>query len=311
MAERALILGGGGFIGSHLAERHLRAGDEVHIAVRPGWRRPSPTFLPNAAVLPADLGETEQIEDLFAAARPTLVYHLATATPHSAAAPADHFDPVWLEEARNLARIIDVARRYRPEIKAFVRSGTIAEYGSSSAPMREDDREQPATAYGAALLTATHYLGLVARDLPFRTVTARLALTYGPGQNEAFLVPALLRHSLARKPFHVRDPACRRDMIHVDDVTRGLMTLARADLAAGEIVNICSGVALSNRHIAETVWARTGAPRELLTFGAAGAASSVLWSSTHKARDLIGFEARIPFDQGIERTVRVLTARSD
>jgi nucleoside-diphosphate-sugar epimerase len=261
-------------------------------------------------VLTLDLGSTEQIEDVFAAARPTLVYHMAMGIPQGPDSPHDPFDGRWLSDAGNLTRLLEVARRFRPELKAFVRTGSLAEYGQASAPSREDDREHPATLYGTALVAASHYLAFVAPQLPFPVYTARLGLTYGPGQKDSFLAAALVSHCLAREPMHIREPSARRDMIHVDDVTRGLIKLARSELPPGSIVNLCSGVALTNRRMGEIACEVTGAPSSLLTFGPEQAAPSVVWGSTEKARALLGFVARIAFAEGIERTVRALTTRS-
>jgi UDP-glucose 4-epimerase len=310
MPESVLILGGAGFIGSHLACLHDRVGDEVHIGVRPGWRRPSPDFLPGITATEADLGDVEQIEDLFATARPTIVYHLASSHPHSAGAPTEPYSDNWTIDLRNLQRIASVARRYRPEIKAFVRAGSLAEYGNAVVPSREDEREDPPTLYGLALAMGTQYLRFIQRELPFKAVTARLGLTYGVGQSEKFLVPMLLRSCVSGESFHVREPAARRDMILVDDVARGLMAIGRRDLPGGSIVNLCSGVALSNWRIAEAVCAAAGADPGLLTFGPEQANPSVIWGSTAKARELLGFSARHTFAEGIERTVRTLTAGS-
>ena len=310
MAERVLILGGAGFIGAHLAARHARAGDEVHIGVRSGWVRPTRDFLPEVSPHLVDLGEIEQIEDLLASARPTLVYHLATGTGHESGSPACPYDEGWLTDLRNLVRIADVVRRYRPEIKAFVRTGSLAAYRSAVTPSVEDEQEDPPTLYGLGLAMSSHYLRFIARDLPFRAVTARLGLTYGIGQRENFLVPGLIRACLAKEPYHVLNPSARRDMIHVDDVTRGLVALGRSDLPGNTVVNLCSGVAYSTRRIAETIWEIAGADPRLLTFGPEQTNPSVIWGSTAKARELIGFSAKHAFTDGIERTLRTMMARS-
>jgi len=309
MAERVLILGGAGFIGSHLARRHLATGDGVHIGVRPGWRRPQCDFLAGVAVTAVDLMKTEEVEDLFARSRPTIVYHLAAGTPHGHAEP-DVFKSDVTATLDNLRRIISVARRYRPAIKSFVRAGSLAEYRNAAAPSEEQECDDPPTAYGLSLALGSRYLRFVQRQLPFPAVTARLALTYGNGQRSAFLVPSLLRSCLHGRNFHVREPSGRRDMIYVEDAVSGLIRIGQSATLAGAIINLCTGIALSNRRIAETIWSACGSDPSLLSFAPEQASPSVVWGSPVKARELLGFSARYTFSQGVAEMLRATVLES-
>ncbi|HVF93169.1 MAG TPA: NAD(P)-dependent oxidoreductase [Sphingomonas sp.] len=313
MPETVLIFGGSGFIGSHLAARHLKTGDSVHVAVRPGWNGQFASPVTGAIAHEVDLGASDQIEDCFTAARPTLVYHLASRTGHGPNGHRDPFSQAWLDDAANLIRLLDAAMRVRPALRSFVRIGSLAEYGEGPVPSREDQREEPSSPYALAQATATRYIRLFHPGLPFPVLTARLGLTYGPGQSAAFLIPSLIRSCLDRQPYLVRDPFACRDLIHVDDVATGLMRLALSSLPSGEIINICSGEALANRRAAEIVCDVTGAPPDLVTYGAAGAPSalsSIMWGSAERARTLLHWSARLAFADGIRRTIGTLTARS-
>lgn len=306
MADRVLIFGGGGFIGSHLAARHLAAGEQVHIAVRPGWSGSAG----GAEPIEVDLGDIESIEDGFAASRPHLVYHLATRTRHGAGDANDPLATAWLGDVANLVRMMAVAGRFRPAIRSFVRSGSIAEYGDGPVPAVETQRESPLYPYGLTLLTGTHYVRMIQPELPFRAMTARLALTYGPGQSDAFLVPSLIRRCLDGQPYRIASPEDRRDMIHVDDIVSGLMAMARSGLPGGTVLNLSSGLAPTVREIAETIRACTGAPAELLSFGQADRSPTVVHASAELANRLLGWSAEVMFADGVASTVADMKQRS-
>src|SRR3546814_11080573 len=81
-----------------------------------------------------------------------------------------------------------MAEQDRPP-RAVVRTGSIAEYGTGPLPYREDQHEEPETPYAVTHVIGTEQLRRLASILPFPVVTVRLALVYGPGQSEDFLIP--------------------------------------------------------------------------------------------------------------------------
>ena len=312
MSDRVLVFGGAGFIGSHLVARHRADGDEVHIAVRRRGSATSATVLDSPNVHEVDLAKTESIEDCFAAARPTLVYHLATRTPHNWTEASNRSDGDWFGDVENLIRLIAVAKQFQPAIRAFLRAGSIAEYGDGPAPFLEEQREQPLYPYALMQVIGTHYTRMAQPLLPFPAFTARLALTYGAGQRGDFLVPSLIRCCLERAPFRIDNPKSVRDLVHVDDVVDGLVTLARSGHAGCEVVNICSGTALTNREVAATILDVTGAPDTLLSYGCGGngPGAHVVAASGHLAKSLLGWSAKIGFAEGVRRTVEAQMGRS-
>src|SRR3546814_4992508 len=98
-----------------------------------------------------------------------------------------------------------MAEQDRPP-RAVVRTGSIAEYGTGPLPYREDQHEEPETPYAVTHVIGTEQLRRLASILPFPVVTVRLALVYGPGQSEDFLIPAMIRRCLEGQPLTVRHP---------------------------------------------------------------------------------------------------------
>lgn len=302
MAERVLITGGAGFIGSKLASAHAADGDEVHIVVRPrGLIRPD-RVVPSAIVARMHLDDVETLSDYLSKARPTIIYHLASDTGRGTGI-VHPLDPQPLTaDLHNFLALLTAAQAAPPRV--LVRSGSLAEYGNGVTPARESQREQPLSAYTTAMVAGAHFARLLQPTLPFAILTARLALTYGEGQSDTFLIPRLVQRCLAGLTCDVGHPSRRRDLIHVDDAVEGLRALARSDLPGGSIVNLCSGIAPAMRDVAEGIADIAGADPRLIRYGddaeSEGEITTVL-GSPDLALALMGWSAQIPLDEGLAR----------
>ncbi|KRA83594.1 hypothetical protein ASD76_06055 [Altererythrobacter sp. Root672] len=187
----------------------------------------------------------------------------------------------------------------------MVRAGSIAEYGDVPLPYLEGVREAPRNAYGAGLLAGTQYLEMLADKLAFPVITARLALTYGPGQSHNFLLPALVEACLAGRDFDIKRPEDRRDLIHVDDVVDALLLVAKQHDRACRLVNIGTGVAPTMRQVAETVVTLIGSDPQRLHFGPAQSPSTELRSDTSLAWQVFGWRASLSLEEGLARLLSV------
>ena len=188
--------------------------------------------------------------------------------------------------------------------RTFVRTGTIAEYGDCPTPFTETERERPGGSYAASLLAGTHYLEMAQPRLPFFAATARLALTYGPGQSESFLIPRAITQLLAGQKVSVRSPLDRRDLIHVDDVTTALMLLGDNPESAGPVVNVGTGDSPTVAEVMRTLIKLTDADVDLVKFSDQVRDPVELIVSAERIRECLGWSAEIKLQDGLERTVK-------
>lgn len=311
MAQRVLVTGGGGFIGSHLAAGHLAAGDEVHILVRPQHQLRSDR-LSRAIVHRVALADGGAVESCLQSVQPTLLYHLGTGTGRGAQLPAPEEWPGLADDLINLLALLSAASRV-DTLRAFVRTGSIAEYGNAAECPDEDAREEPLAPYTLALTAGAHYAAALRSQLHFPVLTARLGLTYGVGQSEDFLLPWLIRRCLNGQVSEVRSPDALRDMLAVADCVAGLRALASSDLPGGTIINLCSGQLLSVRTIAETVLAATSAPAGSVRYGVQASQSSAVnrvGANPARAAELLGWTAAISFEEGVRCMVEQMRAQA-
>ncbi|MEB2286520.1 MAG: GDP-mannose 4,6-dehydratase [Anaerolineae bacterium] len=267
----ALITGGAGFIGSHLAEYLLARGEQVTVIDNLSTGR-----FENIAHLEKAPGFRYAIEDIRHAAvmdrlvsECDAVYHLAAAVGvfsivHS---PIDTLEI----NVGGTEVVLQTARRYR---RPVLIASTSEVYGKGvKVPFSEDDDRilGPTTksrwSY-AASKELDEFLGLAyqkATGLP--VIIIRLFNTVGPRQvgNYGMVVPRFVQWALAGEPIQVYgDGTQSRCFANVHDVVDAIARLAHTDGTAGEVFNIGSNEEVSIGTLAERVKARTGSASEIV-----------------------------------------------
>jgi len=267
----ALITGGAGFIGSHLAEYLLARGEQVTIIDNLSTGR-----FENIAHLEKTPGFRYAIEDIRHAAvmdrlvsECDVIYHLAAAVGvfsivHS---PIDTLEI----NVGGTEIVLQTARRYR---RPVLIASTSEVYGKGvKVPFSEDDDRilGPTTksrwSY-AASKALDEFLGLAyhkATGLP--VIIVRLFNTVGPRQvgNYGMVVPRFVQWALAGEPIQVYgDGTQSRCFANVHDVVDAIARLTHANGTSGEVFNVGSNEEVTISELAERVKARTGSASEIV-----------------------------------------------
>lgn len=309
--QRILVTGGTGFIGSHLVRRLTAEGRQVHVLYRPGSDLSRlPQTNPAIRFCACDLLDHDRLRSVLESVRPEVIFHLA------GDASLRHFDPaltgVNASIERNLRAsmnlVVGAANAALPELQLLVRLGGMEEYGRGPLPYEESQREQPVSPYSASQVAVTHYLQMLAARLPFRAVTIRPALIYGPGQAKTFFIPALIDSCLQGRDFRISTGTQGRDLLFVDDLVSGLVRLLSRKVTAGEIINLGSGREYVMKEVATTIVRLTGRTIRLIEEGAARPGQiEHLYGSRKKAKELLGWEPSVDLEEGLRRTIAAIS----
>ncbi|CAN5187888.1 SDR family NAD(P)-dependent oxidoreductase [soil metagenome] len=309
--RRALITGASGFIGSHLARSLIRTGWSV-VAVgrsnaaagRLGDIRDQIEFAE------ADLCDRQGLERAIENASPDVIFHLAADTS------VRRFDGNWDAVDRaldtNFKGTLNLVRAAQASgsVKSLIRTGGLEEYGRGVVPSDEEQREEPTSPYSASQTAATHWCQMLQPYLDFSVVTLRPALTYGPGQDNSFLIPALIQALLRGQRFTINSMH-RRDYVYIDDLIAAmLLVAARADPLGGRVINISSAKACSVPDVGQTI-ARLMQKEHLLDVRDAPSpgALETVQGRNDLALKLLNWEPKVGLEEGLQRTIASYSRR--
>ena len=237
---RALLTGGNGFVGRHLAEHLRQSGDEVAILD-----------------LPDDITDVTVVERTLREVRPEAIYHLA-ALSHVGSSWSDPSEVLRVNVIGS-AVTFAVAREVVPTATTLLVSSAEV-YGTvrpEQLPLDESAAPAPMSPYAASKLAAEVLAQQAVRAFGQRIVIARPFNHVGPGQSPNFFVPAMASRMVAavregRGEIPVGNLTSRRDFLDVRDVVAAYRLLIERGVS-GEVYNIASGVDRSMSDIAHDI----------------------------------------------------------
>ena len=296
---RLLITGATGFVGAKTLELALAAGLEVAATVRPQSpaRRLAP-FAGRYEQLTLELNDRPALNAALSAFRPEAIIHLAWAGVANAA----RFDLTQISENIDAACAL-VEAGAAAGCSAFIGTGSQGEYGAGSS-MLEDALPEPTTLYGAAKVSTLYLTRQLAAQSGMRHAWLRLFSTYGPDDNEGWLIPMLITQMLRGERPQTTLGTQFWDWLYIDDVARGLLAAAVTPTAQG-VFNLGSGEAVQVRAAIETI-RDLAAPAMELVFGEIPfRPDQVMHMQANIARLKAGtgWSPQVPFAAGIARTV--------
>lgn len=305
MSKRCLVTGGAGFIGSHLTEELLAQGWQVHVLddLSTGQRSNLATLRPAPMMYEGDVRDPAVVQR--AVEGTEVVFHLAAI----ASVQRSLEDPKLIHDvcAGGTLNVLDAARR--AGVRRVVYAGSASAYGLPTAEVQSEDTPlQPLSPYAAAKLAGEMYAQAFAHSFGLETVRLRFFNIFGPRQRPDSPYSGVIAiftaiMSSGRTPIVHGDGLQSRDFTAVPDVVQALIKAATAPGVSGKVYNVGTGksvtildlVAALNHELGTTLVPEHGEAR----------VGDVRFSRADitRARQELGYEPKVSFEEGLARTL--------
>jgi len=301
-AQRVVVTGGAGFLGKNLQARLREAG------VGPG-------NLLVPTIEQYDLTREPDVERMYADMRPTVVIHLAAEVGGIGANRENPGRFFYSNMAMGL-HLIEHARRVG--LKKFIQVGTICAYPKfTPVPFMEENLwngypEETNAPYGIAKKALLVMLQAYRQQYGLNGVYLLPVNLYGPGDNfnpaSSHVIPALIRKFCQAKSRGEKQVIvwgtgkASREFLYVEDCASGIM-LATRDYDGPDPVNLGAGFEITIKDLVEKIRLLVGYEGEIVWDGSKSDGQLRRYLDVTRARELFGFQARMPFDEGLQRTI--------
>jgi len=312
-----LVTGAAGFIGSNLVAALAGRGEQVRAYdnLATGHWGLVKRLASNASLIEPI---TADVRDGVAMARAMegveVVFHQAAlgSVPRSVENPAET-DEV---NVHGTVVVLDSARR--AGVRRVIFAASSAAYGDTpTLPKHEDMAPGPLSPYAVSKLSGEQYLRVFASLYGMETLSLRYFNVFGPNQLPegpyAAAVPRFVRAALAREPINIfGDGEQTRDFCFIANVvSANLLAAASPRKLAGEVLNIAGGRRISLNDLVKEIGRVLGRPLDVRYLDPRPGDVKHSLADIGRAKDLIGYEPTVTWENGIPPTIEFLQKLAD
>ncbi|MDD5543503.1 MAG: NAD-dependent epimerase/dehydratase family protein [Acidobacteriia bacterium] len=300
--SRCLILGGGGFMGSHLAEELLEKGYRVRVFDRPERDRRNLAAIANQIeICEGDFQNEADLQDVVSDSE--VIFHLVgTTLPASS-----NTNPAYDVESNVIGsiRLLELCARSRPKKIIFSSSGGTVYGVPERSPIDEQHSTHPICSYGISKLAIEKYIQLYARTAGLDYSILRISNCYGERQRldaSQGVVAVFLGSAALRRPIHLwGDGSVVRDFVYVKDVVRAFR-LAMEYTGPERIFNVSANEGISISELLRTLTVVTGQSFEIVREAERKFDVPQNILDNRKIQRVLNWNPQVSFEEGLRRT---------
>lgn len=271
MKEKILVIGGAGYIGSHMVKQLIAKNFEV--VVLDNFSTGHHRLVTGGELIEGQMGDGRLMDRIFRDNKIAAVMHFAafSLVGESVASPLKYYH-------NNIAETVSlVESMIRNNVRRFIFSSTAAVYGEpEEIPIGEDHPCQPTNPYGMTKLCVERILSDCDQAHGLKSISLRYFNASGADSSgsigelhdpESHLIPLVLKSAMTGKPIKIfgtdyptPDGTCLRDYVHVTDLARAHMLALNALMegASTTVYNLGNSVGYSVRQVIDLAGKVTG-----------------------------------------------------
>ena len=295
-----LVTGGAGFIGSHIVNDLLEAGEKVVALddLSGGFRE---NVNPRATFVEGSITDAALIERLFREYRFAHVFHLAA----YAAEGLSHFIKRFNYENNLIGSVNLINASVNYEVKCFVFTSSIAVYGPGQLPMKEAMTPTPEDSYGIAKYAVEQELKASHHMFGLKSIVFRPHNVYGEYQNIGDkyrnVVGIFMNQIMQGKPLTVfGDGEQTRAFSYIRDIAPVMVRALTVPAAYNQVFNIGADDVFTVNELARTVCEEFGVKPDIRHLEARKEVVHA-YSDHSRVREVFGTQPKTPLKEGIRR----------
>lgn len=309
MVDKVLVTGGAGFIGSHLCERYVAEGYTVVCLDNflTGSLGNIRALLSHKSfkLVNGDVRDSNLLEKIVSSGM-DIIIHLAAQihVDRSIIEPRETYEA----NVFGTLNVLELARRY--DVEKLIYASTSEVYGPAQyVPMDEKHPLDPPHPYGASKVAADRMCHSYIQTYGANVCIARLFNTFGPRQKDTGYGGAIsifAKRVLGdRPPIIYGDGKQSRDYLYIEDAVRAYESIVKYKKPIREPINFGTGKDHSILEIANKIIEMFGKKGKIKPVHVAARPGEVrrLVADNRKAKELLGWEPRCNFDEGLKSFV--------
>jgi UDP-N-acetylglucosamine/UDP-N-acetyl-alpha-D-glucosaminouronate 4-epimerase len=301
----AVVTGGAGFIGSHIASALVEHGATVRVIdnLSTGYHKNIEAIGSNIDFVKADVADEQALNKVLRDVE--VIFHEAAipSVPRSVDSPSE----THRASVDATFKLLLAARDHK--VRRVIYAASSSAYGDQpELPKREDMRPAPLSPYAVAKLVGEYYCQVFTRVYGLETVSLRYFNVFGPRQDPTSQYSGVISRFMnalttGEQPVIYGDGEHSRDFTYISNVVEANLRAAESTAAVGEIINIANGHRTTLNELLDAMKLVTGKADVSARYEAprAGDVRDSLADLT-RARTLLGYEPRVSLEEGLKRT---------
>lgn len=240
--QNILVTGGGGYLGSKLAE--VLAGSKFNLKLLDikfnQISNSLASYSPNVELIETDLTNKKTLARICRQIKPDYIFHFAALLNRNR--DFGLYENLYEVNVGGTFNLLESIKDI--DYKGFYFASTSEVYGvKNQVPFHEEQQPDPISPYSLTKLMAEMLCKTYAALQSRPCVILRLFNFFGPNMPQETFIGQLLFHYHSKKKFHMTGGVQKRDLIYIDDLLEQILFIAKTNNALYDTYNVCSGSA--------------------------------------------------------------------